>query len=487
MQIQSNIFEVKEYNLGGTRETIVPGGRHLFDKLPEAFAGIEQIGIIGWGSQGPAQARNLRDSLEGTGIRVVVGLRQGSASEKDAEAAGFTYANGTLGEMFAVLKSSDLAIVLIADAAQATLHDDIFSSVKSGATLAFSHGFLIGYIESIGYKVRKDINIIGMCPKGMGASVRRLYEQGKTINGAGINSSIAVYQDVNDRATDQALGWAIACGAPFVFPTTLEMEYKSDIFGERGVLLGAVHGIIEALYRYFADNGMDVEEAFRRTAESITGPISRTISHQGVKAVYEQMNDADQETFKQTYNAAYMPLFDILLEIYEEVASGNEIRSVIMAGERHRRIPMGTIDNTPLWQTGARVRAERDQHHTPVDPVTAGVYIACIMAQVDVLAEKGHAYSEIVNESIIEAVDSLNPYMHYKGVAHMVDNCSTTARLGARKWAPRFDYNLTQQTRPALADTPAEAGHFDRFIEHPVHQAIDVCATLRPSVDISVV
>ena len=79
-----------------------------------------------------------------------------------------------------------------------------------------------------------------------------------------------------------------------------------------------------------------------------------------------------------------------------------------------------------------------------MNPTTAGVYIAMMMAQIDVLKRNGHSYSEIVNESVIEAVDSLCPYMHHKGVAFMVDNCSTTARLGSRKWAPRFDYILEQ-------------------------------------------
>ncbi|MED7787894.1 ketol-acid reductoisomerase [Francisella sp. 19X1-34] len=488
MKIQSNIFEVKEYNLGGHNETIVAGGRHLFEKLPQAFKGIKQIGVIGWGSQGPAQAQNLRDSLEGTDIKVKVGLRAGSSSEKEAEAVGFTKENGTLGEMFDVIKESDMAIILISDAAQAKLHDRIFAAVKPGATLAFSHGFLIGFVEGINHKIRDDINIIAMCPKGMGPSVRRLYEQGKTINGAGINSSIGVYQDVNGKATEQALGWAIACGAPFVFPTTMEMEYRSDIFGERGVLLGGVHGIIEVLYRYFTDNGMDKEEAFRRTAEAITGPISKIISTQGLRKVYDSLETAeDKQKFENAYNAAYTPLFDILIECYEDVESGNEIRSVVMAGARHDRLPMGKIDKTELWKVGEKVRAERDQHTTPIDPITAGVYIACIMAQTDVLVQKGHAYSEIVNESIIEAVDSLNPYMHFKGVAHMVDNCSTTARLGSRKWAPRFDYNLMQQTIPCINTKAGADAPFEKFANHPVHDALAVCSTLRPSVDISVV
>ncbi|MFZ9035423.1 MAG: ketol-acid reductoisomerase [Francisellaceae bacterium] len=488
MDIKSNLFTVDHYELGGQSETIVAGGRHLFDKLPQAFSGIKNIAVIGWGSQGPAQAQNLRDSLKDSDINVCVGLRSDSPSWSAAKSAGFCEEDGTLGEMFAVLKKADLAIILISDAAQAQLYKAIFSALKPGATLAFSHGFLIGYLESTNTEIRDDINIIAMCPKGMGASVRRLYEQGKEVNGAGINSSIAVYQDINGKATDYALAWAIACGAPFVFPTTMEMEYRSDIFGERGVLLGAVHGIVEVLYRYFTGLGISDKEAFNKTAESITGAISKTISTQGLKAVYEKLSAKEKQTFKNAYNAAYTPLFDILIEIYEEVQNGNEIRSVILAGQRHNRLPMGKIDDTEMWKIGEKVRASRDQTSTRIDPITAGIYLACIMAQVDVLTEKGHSYSEIVNESIIEAVDSLNPYMHYKGIAYMVDNCSTTARLGARKWAARFDYNLMQQALPKLYQAASEgSAAFDAFFSHPVHQALAVCSTLRPSVDISVV
>src|SRR5207248_1802717 len=138
-------------------------------------------------------------------------------------------------------------------------------------------------------------------------------------------------------------------------------------------------------------------------------------------------------------------------------------------------------------EVGVKVRAHRDPNAIPVDPTTAGVYIATMMAQVDLLKEYGHPYTEIANESIIESVDSLNPYMHYKGVAYMVDNCSTTARLGARKWAPRFDYILNQQALTALdSDVAANEQLFDAFQTNTIHQVLEVCATLRPSVDISV-
>ena len=234
----SKVFETRTIHLGDTEETILPGGRHLFGRLPRAFEGIEQIGVIGWSSQGPAQAQNLRDSLEGSAIRVKVGLREGSSSIAKAAAAGFTRENGTFGEMYEVIRESDLALLLISDAAMAENYRRVFEALRSGKTLGLSHGFLLAHLQSIGKDFPAGINVIGVCPKGMGPSVRRLYEQGKEVNGAGINCSFAVEQDFDGRATDYALGWAVALGSPCTFMTTLESEYKSDIFGERGILLG---------------------------------------------------------------------------------------------------------------------------------------------------------------------------------------------------------------------------------------------------------
>lgn len=487
LDFQTNVFDKETIELAGTRESIVRGGRDLFAKLPQAFGGISRIGVIGWGSQGPAQAQNLRDSLEGTDITVTVGLRSGSSSWKAAEAAGFSESNGTLGEMMKVVAESDLVLLLISDAAQAARYREVFDAMKPGATLGLSHGFLIGHLKAVGDSLPAEMNVIGVCPKGMGPSVRRLYEQGKEVNGAGINTSFCVEQDVDGRATDIAIGWSIALGAPFTFKTSLEMEYRSDIFGERGILLGAVHGIVEGLFRRYIAEGVDEEQAYLDAVEAITGPISETISHRGIRAVYDALDAAGRKEFEKAYAAAYRPCYEILYEIYQEVRSGNEIRSVILANERLDRFGMTTIDTTKLWRVGESVRSSGRRDSVRLHPFTAGVYVACMIAQVDVLNESGHAWSEIVNESVIEAVDSLNPYMHYRGVAFMVDNCSTTARLGARKWAPRFDYNLDQAAYSLLdTNTTVERDAFKAFTDHPVHDAVSVLAEMRPSVDISV-
>ncbi|ARV62434.1 ketol-acid reductoisomerase [Nostocales cyanobacterium HT-58-2] len=485
LNFNTNTFDKEKIILADTEEYIVRGGRHLFPFLPQAFEGIHQIGVIGWSSQGPAQAQNLRDSLVSTNIKVKVGLRENSYSIFLAEKAGFTKENGMLGEMYEVIYNSDLSILLISDAAQAENYKQIFEAIRPGATLGLSHGFLLGHLKNIDDSFPKDINVIAVCPKGMGPSVRRLYEQGKEINGAGINSSFAIHQDVNGKATDYALGWAVGIGSPTIFQTTLESEYKSDIFGERGILLGAVYGIVESLYRWFLRHGHSQEKAYINSVESLTGPMTKMISKKGILSVYESLNDVDKETFKKVYSAAYHPTFEILMEIYDEVASGNEIRSVIEANNRQQRFPIGQIDGTEMWQVGIHVRANRQLEKVAIHPVTAGIYLATMMAQADLLKEKGHFYSEIVNESIIEAVDSLNPYMHQKGVSYMVDNCSITARLGARKWAPRFDYILCQQAFTALDNNkPTDEKLFESFLTNDIHQAMSVCSQLRPSVDI---
>ncbi|KAK3404813.1 hypothetical protein EUGRSUZ_K01105 [Eucalyptus grandis] len=484
LDFETSVFKKEKVTLAGHDEYIVRGGRDLFPLLPDAFKGIKQIGVIGWDSLAEAKSN----------IVVKIGLRKGSRSFAEARAAGFSEENGTLGDIWETISGSDLVLLLISDAAQADNYEKVFSHMKPNSILGLSHGFLLGHLQSMGLDFPKNISVIAVCPKGMGPSVRRLYVQGKEINGAGINSSFGVHQDVDGRATDIALGWSVALGSPFTFATTLEQEYKSDIFGERGILLGAVHGVVESLFRRYTENGMSEDLAYNNTVECITGIISKTISTKGMLAVYNSLSDEGKKEFEKAYSASYYPCMDILYECYEDVASGSEIRSVVLAGRRFYEkdglpaFPMGKIDQTRMWKVGERVRAARPAGDLgPLYPFTAGVFVALMMAQIEILRKKGHSYSEIINESVIESVDSLNPFMHARGVSFMVDNCSTTARLGSRKWAPRFDYILTQQALVAV-DNGAPVNHdlISNFFSDPVHGAIGVCAQLRPTVDISV-
>jgi ketol-acid reductoisomerase len=417
-----------------------------------------------------------------------VGLQAGSQSWTKAQSAGFTEETNSLGEMFAVIAQSDLVILLISDAAQVELCDRIFEAMTPGSVLGLSHGFLLGHLQSVEKFFPNHISVIGVCPKGMGPSVRRLYEQGKEVNGAGINCSFAVEQDLDGKATDIALAWAVAIGAPYVFQTTLENEYKSDIFGERGILLGAVWGIVEALYcELVISNTSTKSDAFVETVENITGPISKIISSHGMMGLYQQFQGEQKDIFERAYSAVYPYARVLLMEIYDEVSSGNEIRSVVMAGERLKQFEMSKIDQTEMWRIGESVRKSRKTRSVPLMPLTAGIYVGVMMAQVDLLRENGHCWSEVCNESVIEAVDSLNPYMHYKGVAFMVDNCSRTARLGARKWGSLFEYVIRLEALPSFNNDKRSHIDMSSFVNNPVHQALAVCATMRPPVDICVV
>ncbi|MER7248358.1 ketol-acid reductoisomerase [Kribbella sp. NPDC000426] len=481
--MKSSVFRVESMVVPGGTESIVRGGRNLFPLLPQALHGVERIGVLGWGPQGRAQALNLRDSLAGTGITVSVGLRPGSASAADARAEGFSEDDGTLGDWLEVAASSDLVILLIADAALAANHEQIFGVLKPGATIGLSHGFLLGHLTAIGSAFPDGHPVIAVCPKGMGDSVRRLYRQGETINGAGINASIAVHADPDGHGWDRALAWSIGLGSPYTFATTLADEYRSDIVGERAILLGAVHGLVEALYRYFRIDGADPVTAYERSTEAITRPIARTISADGLVAVRAACGDRD--LFDRAYSAAYRPARDLVAEIYDEVADGTELRSVILAEQRLATRPMTEIGGSPMWSYSSAVHSRRTTADQTIDPVTAGLFVATMMAQVDEFAARGHAWSEIVNESVIEAVDSLLPYMHARDVAYMVDNCSRTARLGTRRWGPRFQAAYEQIALPQL-HTPADATLLKDFQDNPAHAALAAAAELRPSVDISV-
>lgn len=477
-----SVFPVSTIHLAGTTEEVIVGGRDKFNLLPAALEGIKVVGVIGWGSQGPAQAQNLRDSFEGTELLVKVGLREGSSSFEKAAAAGFTIENGTAGEMYSAINSSDLVLLLTSDGSQAKNFEKIQAAMRPGSTLGLSHGFLVGHMKNVKAKFRKDVNVVGVCPKGMGPSVRRLYEQGKGVNGAGINSSYAVHQDYTGNARNIALGWAVAIGSPYVFETTLEMEYRSDIFGERAVLLGGVWGALEALFTFFtAGNGGYKDNAFKRSALSLTGPISQAISKGGLHEVVYQLPREDHGKFFRTMNATYQPAKALLAEIYAEVASGREIASVIDATDRLAEYPFSKVDGTPMWRAGEEVR--RSGCETEIDPITAGVYLGIMLAQVDILRENDHGWSEVCNETIIEAVDSLNPYMAARGIDYMVDNCSTTARLGGRKWGPRFMQMVSGDVLPNINDASDSK---TAFLNRQVHGALATCMEMRPPVDISV-
>lgn len=475
--LTSSIYNIKK--LPHCQENIIKGGNDKFKLLEQGFVGIKQIGIIGWGSQAPSQYQNINDSLRSINspINLKIGLRENSSSyHKALQTKGVNECN--IDEMYKVIEESDMNLLLISDKAQCDNYEKIFERLKPGSTLGLSHGFLLGYLKNENRYFPKDINVVMMAPKGMGPSLRKLYLKGK-----GINSSIAIEQDVDGLATDKAISWGIATGSPYIFETTMEKEYISDLFGERAILLGGVHGIVEYLFR---ENSkiFSKDKAFINSCKNLTSLINDTISERGLLDLYSKMNKNDKILFKTYYENGYVICKELFNEIYEEVKSGNEIRSVILNGDKK----MGKIDNSEMWKVGKKlqdsnyenfinktrinlsstVHLENDYYYMyHINPKTAGLYIGGMMAQIDILLENDHSVTEIINESIIEATDSLNPYMDEKGVSHMIDNCSTTARLGARKWASRLDYLLEQNMSKLNTN-----GKMKDFVLHSIHEDI---------------
>lgn len=489
---KENPFEALNIEMlkGKDPEEVFRGSKKGYKKVKKTFldAGIKNILVVGYGSQAPSQATNLVKSLKRSEVKVSVGLRRGSKSFKKASKAGFSVKDGTLGEMYEMIPEADMVLLLISDAAQVENYEEIFKLLKKGATIGFSHGFLLGYLQSENKKwPRDDIDIVMVAPKGMGPSVGKLYDQG-----SGINCSYAVEQDISGNAKNVALAWAIALHAPSIFETTMEREYRSDISGERGALLGGLHGYVEARYRIAVSNGEKPKKAFDRIVNNITGPISKAISRVGLVGVVDYISEhADKVDFVKfviVYNKSYTASRPILEEIYDEVRSGNEIRSVVMANKRSSEVLPKDINKTPMWRVGKKVKSacyecSVDSLLASIDLTTTGGYIGMMMAQVDVLLEKGHSGSEVANESIIEAIDSLNPFMEKLGVDGMVDNCSDTARRGSKKWKPRFEDSLYVEFTKKGGDTE---NHFDSFESNPIHLALEECLKLRPEVDMLV-
>jgi ketol-acid reductoisomerase len=474
------LYHMETLKLNNKTENIIIGGKDKYHLLEKGFEGINQIGIIGWGSQAPSQYQNINDSLRSinSNITLKVGLRENSKSYNNVlNTKGVNECN--IGEMYEVLEESDMNILLISDASQCQNYEKIFEKLKPGSTLGLSHGFLLGHLKNENKYFPEDINVIMMAPKGMGPSLRKLYLQD-----SGINSSIAIEQDIDNRATDRAISWGIAVGSPYIFETTMEREYVSDLFGERAILLGGIHGIVEYLYKELIKIHPK-DKAFIMSCKNLTSLINAKISKKGLLGVFDSLSYGGKLLFTDQYEKSYGIFRELFEEIYEEVESGNEIRSVINYGDKE----MSKIDNGEMWQIGRKLQKKNYEDYLNKDkisfsldvhlqddyyymyhiyPRTAGLYIAGMMAQIDILLEKGHLNSEIVNESVIEATDSLNPYMDEKGIAHMIDNCSTTARLGARKWAPRLETLLEKNM-----DVGKKTTNIKNFINHDIHNVIE--------------
>jgi ketol-acid reductoisomerase len=341
-------------DFGGEKERIVTRKEFPLARARRVLK-HETVAVIGYGVQGPAQALNMRDN----GIEVIVG--QSPAFERDWERArkdGWKPGK-SLFDIAEAVDRGTIVQMLVSDAAQRAIWPVVKNNLEPGNALYFSHGFSIVYSNQTRVIPPKDVDVIMVAPKGSGTSVRRNF-----LSGAGINSSYAVEQDATGRAEERCLAVGIAVGSGYLFPTSFRREVYSDLTGERGVLMGALAGIMEAQYEVLRRHGHSPSEAFNETVEELTQSLIRLVDEKGMDWMYANTSATAQRgalDWKPRFKKAVMPLFR---ELYRRVESGVETRRVLAAcGKRDYQSTLARelaeIRNSEMWRAGAAVRSLR--------------------------------------------------------------------------------------------------------------------------------
>jgi ketol-acid reductoisomerase len=345
-----------QIDFGGVIENVVTREEFPLSRAREVLKD-EVVAVIGYGVQGPAQAMNMRDN----GINVIVGQAPEFKSDWDrAEADGFVPGR-TLFTVEEAAAKGTVIQYLVSDAAQRILWPKIKPFLTAGKALYFSHGFSITYKDQTGVIPPDDIDVILCAPKGSGTSVRRNF-----LAGAGINSSYSVFRDHTGRAEERAIALGIAIGSGYLFPTTFEKEVFSDLTGERGVLMGALEGIMEAQYQVLRENGHSPSEAFNETVEELTQSLIRLVDEKGMDWMYANCSATAQRgalDWKPKFREATLPVFKVL---YKKVSSGEECARVLestgAAGYREQlNAELNEMGTSELWKAGAAVRKLRPE------------------------------------------------------------------------------------------------------------------------------
>jgi ketol-acid reductoisomerase len=338
-------------DFGGVVENVVTREEFPLSKAREVLKN-EVVAVIGYGVQGPAQALNMKEN----GINVIIG--QAPEFKADWEKAvkdGFVPGK----TLFSVEEASAKGTIiqyLVSDAAQRLLWPKIKPHLTKGKALYFSHGFSITYKEHTGVIPPADIDVILCAPKGSGTSVRRNF-----LAGAGINSSYSVFQDFTGKAEERTLALGIAIGSGYLFPTTFEKEVYSDLTGERGVLMGALAGIMDAQYKVLRDNGHSPSEAFNETVEELTQSLIRLVDENGMDWMYSNCSATAQRgalDWRPQFMKATLPVFE---KLYEKVKSGEECKRVLEStgSSNYKELldaELKEMGSSELWSTGAAVR-----------------------------------------------------------------------------------------------------------------------------------
>jgi ketol-acid reductoisomerase len=345
-----------QINFGGVEEEVITSDEFPLSRAQEILKG-EVVAVLGYGVQGPAQAMNMKDN----GINVIIGQALEDKSYWDKAVADGWVPGKTLFSIEEAVKRGTIIQYLVSDAAQMMLWPKVKANLKKGDALYFSHGFSIVYKDQTSVIPPDFVDVIMVAPKGSGTSVRRNF-----LAGSGINSSFAVHQDATGSAKDRTLAIGIAIGSGYLFPTTFEKEVYSDLTGERGVLMGALAGIMEAQYNELRKHGHTPSEAFNETVEELTQSLIRLVDENGMDWMYANCSTTAQRgalDWRHEFRKAVEPVFK---NLYKSVAKGKETAIVLKANsapdyKEKLDAELTEMRESEMWRAGAAVRALRPE------------------------------------------------------------------------------------------------------------------------------
>jgi len=356
-------------DFGGVKEEVVTRKEFPLSKARSVLKN-ETIAVIGYGVQGPAQSLNMQDN----GFNVIVGQAKRFQKDWDRAVADGWKPGKTLFDIEEAARRGTIVQMLVSDAAQKAIWPTIESCLDAGDALYFSHGFSIVYRQQTKVIPPENVDVILVAPKGSGTSVRRNF-----LSGAGINSSFAVEQDSTGRARQRCIAVGIAIGSGYLFPTTFRNEVFSDLTGERGVLMGALAGVMEAQYQTLRKHGHSPSEAFNETVEELTQSLIRLVDENGMDWMYSNCSATAQRgalDWKPKFKKAVLPVFE---ELYQRVASGKETRRVLTVcgkPDYQKRLAkeLGAMRDSEMWRAGAATRALRPKEQAKkITKATKGV------------------------------------------------------------------------------------------------------------------
>lgn len=343
-------------NFGGVIEEVMTREEFPLEKAREILKN-ETIAVIGYGVQGPGQSLNLRDN----GFNVIVGQRQGKTYDK-AVADGWKPGE-TLFSVEEAAKRGTIVMCLLSDAAVLSVWPTIKEALTPGKTLYFSHGFAITWNDRTKCVPPADVDVIMVAPKGSGTSLRSMFLQGR-----GLNSSYAVYQDASGKALDKALALGIGIGSGYLFETTFQREATSDLTGERGSLMGAIQGLLLAQYEVLRENGHTPSEAFNETVEELTQSLMPLFAEKGMDWMYANCSTTAQRGALDWYPRFHDAVKPIMQWLYMSVKLGNEAQiSMDSNSKPDYRVglekELKALRESEMWQTAVTVRKLRPENN----------------------------------------------------------------------------------------------------------------------------